>query len=265
MNDYIELSYLDVLLASALLLVNAGLSLKLGLGQERQLLIAAVRMCVQLFLVGLLLKAMFAIVSLWLTALVLIGMAAVAGYEVMSRQSRRFKGWWAYGIGTSTIVFAGFLVTLFALTFEIRAEPWYHPRYAIPLFGMIAGNLMTGVSLGMNTLTTAAVREARACEARLALGHERWDAMGAVIREAMATGLMPIINAMAATGIVALPGMMTGQILAGVDPTEAVKYQLLVMFLIGGATSLGVLGAVTAGAWRLSDGRHRLRLDRLVT
>jgi putative ABC transport system permease protein len=75
---------------------------------------------------------------------------------------------------------------------------------------------------------------------------------------------MPIINAMAATGVVALPGMMTGQILAGVEPTQAVKYQLLIMFLIAGATGFGVLLAVLGGVWRLTDERHRLRLDRLA-
>jgi putative ABC transport system permease protein len=74
---------------------------------------------------------------------------------------------------------------------------------------------------------------------------------------------MPIINAMAATGLVALPGMMTGQILAGMEPTHAVQYQLLIMFLIAGATGSGVLLVVLAGAWRLTDERHRLRLDRL--
>jgi putative ABC transport system permease protein len=75
---------------------------------------------------------------------------------------------------------------------------------------------------------------------------------------------MPIINSMAATGVVALPGMMTGQILAGVDPAEAVKYQILIMFLIAGATGTGVLLAVLGTAWRLTDDRHRLRLDRLA-
>ena len=82
-------------------------------------------------------------------------------------------------------------------------------------------------------------------------------------RRALRSGFMPIINAMAATGVVSLPGMMTGHILSGVDPAEAVKYQLLIMFLIGGATGLGVLGAVLGSVWRLTDQRHRLRLDRL--
>jgi putative ABC transport system permease protein len=83
------------------------------------------------------------------------------------------------------------------------------------------------------------------------------------MQEALRRGLMPLINAMAATGVVSLPGMMTGQILAGVPPAEAVRYQLLIMFLIAGATGLGLFMAILAGAWRLTDARHRLRPDRL--
>jgi putative ABC transport system permease protein len=80
----------------------------------------------------------------------------------------------------------------------------------------------------------------------------------------MRSGMTPIINAMAATGVISLPGMMTGQILSGVDPAEAVKYQLLIIFLIAGATGLGVVMAIAGGIWRLTDERHRLRLDRLA-
>ena len=75
---------------------------------------------------------------------------------------------------------------------------------------------------------------------------------------------MPIVNSMAATGLVSLPGMMTGQILAGVEPVEAVKYQLLIMFLIAGGTGIGAIAAVMAASYRLTDARHRLRLDRLA-
>jgi putative ABC transport system permease protein len=75
--------------------------------------------------------------------------------------------------------------------------------------------------------------------------------------------MMPIINAMSAAGVISLPGMMTGQILAGIDPVEAVKYQILIFFLIAGGTGIGVFLAVCVGARRLSDSRHRLRLDRL--
>jgi putative ABC transport system permease protein len=129
---------------------------------------------------------------------------------------------------------------------------------------MILGNTMSGVALGIDRLFGGAVRERGAIEARLALGHDMREAFGGVMREAMRTGMIPTINSMSAVGLVSIPGMMTGQILAGVEPMEAVKYQLLIMFLIAGGTALGVLGAVLGGARLLTDKRHRLRLDRLT-
>ena len=259
----IELSWADVALGATLLIVNAALSLFLQLRLERQLLVAATRMTVQLVLVGLVLKALFATASAWLTGAVMIVMAAVAGREIMARQERALRGWWAYGLGASSMSFGALAVTLLALTTQLRPEPWYDPRYAVPLFGMVLGNAMTGISLGLNTLIANVVRERVAVEARLMLGATRWECCRGVIRQALRAGLMPTINAMSATGLVFLPGMMTGQILAGVEPTLAVRYQLLVMFLIAGATGAGVLLAVMGGAWRITDERHRLRLDRL--
>jgi putative ABC transport system permease protein len=100
-------------------------------------------------------------------------------------------------------------------------------------------------------------------EGRLALGESWVNATATMRREASRSGLMPTINAMAAAGVVSLPGMMTGQILAGVPPVEAVKYQILIMFLISAGTGFGALGAVWFAARRLFDHRSRLRLDRL--
>ena len=258
-----DLSYWTLALAALLVLANAGLSLLLQLGIARQLMIAAVRMCAQLALIGLVLTELFARVSLGWTALAALLMLAVAGYEIRSRQERKLRGWWSYGLGATTMMLATVLVTLLALTVLLQPQPWYHPRYALPLLGMILGNAMTGVSLGLNALSNGAVRDKQAIEAQLALGASRWLALRPLTRQALRTGFMPIINSMAATGLVALPGMMTGQILAGADPAEAVKYQLLIMFLIAGATGSGVLLAVLGGVWRLTDERHRLRLDRL--
>ncbi|MDH3196398.1 MAG: iron export ABC transporter permease subunit FetB, partial [Hyphomicrobiales bacterium] len=263
MSGYIALTYWDLFLAAIFLVLNGALSLALNLGLERQLLIAASRMIVQLLLVGLVLKAIFAAASPWLTVGVAVLMGLFAGREIWARQERRLAGPWGYGIGASAMMFAGVLVTLVALTTQIEPDPWWSPRFALPLFGMILGNTMTGVSLGLDTLNTTLFREKLTVEARLLLGRTRWEAVTPFIRRALRSGFMPIINAMAATGVVSLPGMMTGQILSGVDPTEAVKYQLLIMFGIGGATGLGVLGAVFASVWRLTDQRHRLRLDRL--
>ena len=122
---------------------------------------------------------------------------------------------------------------------------------------------MTGIALGLNALTGEVTARRRGIEAHLLTGATRWQALTPAMRRAAAAGMVPIINAMTATGIVALPGMMTGQILAGADPGQAVRYQLMVMFLIAGATGLGLIVAVIGGVIRLTDSRHRIRLDRL--
>jgi putative ABC transport system permease protein len=251
-------------MAALLLVMNAILSVILRLGLAKQMLIAASRMVVQLLLLGLVLKALFELASPLVTAALGLFMILFAGREVMARQSRKLTGWWSYGLSTTVMLIAGTVVTIFALTTQLRPDPWYEARVAIPLLGMILGNTMTGIAIGLDRLMTGTARERSAIEARLALGQTSSEAMSGVVHEALRSGLIPIINSMSAVGLVSIPGMMTGQILAGIEPMEAVKYQLLIMFLIAGGTTLGVLGAVLAGARRLTDNRHRLRLDRLT-
>ncbi|MGR3717354.1 MAG: ABC transporter permease [Thermohalobaculum sp.] len=263
-SSYIVLSYWDVALAAAFLILNAGLSLWLQLGLARQMLVAGLRMVVQLLAIGLVLKAVFAVGSPLVTLALASVMVVFAGREIWARQERRMRGPWGPGLGAGAMTLAAGVVIIFALTQQIGADPWWSPRFALPLFGMILGNTMTGVSLGLDTLSTSLWRESAAVEARLLLGATRWDATRPFARRAMRSGMTPIINSMAATGVISLPGMMTGQILSGVDPAEAVKYQLLIIFLIAGATGLGVVLSIAGGIWRLTDERHRLRLDRLA-
>ena len=262
---FTPLDYSDLGLAAILIILNAVLFMWLRLKLERQLVIATLRMLVQLSLLGLVLKVLFEHASPIFTGLAALVMILFAGYEVLSRQQRRLAGWWSYGVGTASILFAGTVVTAFALTTQVRPDPWYHPQIALPLLGMVLGNTMTGVALGLDTLTTRVARERVAIEAMLALGATRQAAFRPFVREAMRNGLIPIINAMSAAGLVSIPGMMTGQILSGIDPIEAVKYQILIMFLIAGGTGIGVVCAVHVTAARLSNDRHRLRLDRLRT
>jgi putative ABC transport system permease protein len=245
--------------------MDGALSLALRLKLEKQLAIASVRMVLQLVLVGYVLTFLFAAVSPLWTALAAVVMVLFASREIVARQKRRLPGVWSYGLGAGCMLIAAGTVTMFALLTELRPDPWYHPRYALPLLGMILGNTMTGISLGLDVLTNSLVRERAAVEACLALGGTRYQALLPVLRDALRSGFMPIMNSMAAIGLVSLPGMMTGQILAGVEPIDAVKYQLLIMFLIAGGTGLGTLAAVMGGARLLTDHRHRLRLDRFST
>jgi len=263
--SYITLSYTDLLVASSLLLINGMLSVFFSLGLLKNLVIAVARMVVQLLLVGSILSWLFAAPSLIWTSMAAFVMIAFAGYEIVARQDSPLKGLWSMGLGAGSMTIASLVIVLLALTTQIRPDPWYHPQYVIPVLGMILGNTMTGISLGLNTLTNAVRREADAIEAGLILGKTRHEAMQGVIRQSLRSGLMPLINAMSVMGLVSLPGMMTGQILAGAAPQDAVKYQILIMFLIGGATGFGVIISVLGASLRLSDTRHRLRLDRLAS
>ena len=259
----VELSIIDLMIAASLVVLLAVLSMRLQSNISRQLLIASVRTALQLALIGLVLKVLFENASLvWVTILAFIRLL-IAGREVMVRQEYRFKGWWGYAMGTFSMFLSSFAVTIFALIVILGDDPWYTPQYAIPLLGMLLGNTMNGIAIAMDRLTHTAWEQRQVIEARLMLG-ERWDdAISDYRRQAIRSGMIPIINAMAAAGVVSLPGMMTGQILAGAAPMDAVKYQILIMFLIAAGTGLGTLVAVGLGSKHLFDERQRLCLDRL--
>jgi putative ABC transport system permease protein len=232
-------------------------------GLARQLLLAALRTAIQLTLIGLVLKALFANSSLlWVTLLSGV-MLLVAGREVVMRQQRRFAGGWGYAIGMVSMFVSSFTVALFALIVVVGNQPWYQPQYAIPLLGMLLGNTMNGIALALDRLTQTAWEQRATIEARLMLGHSAMQAVSEIRQQVFRSGLIPIINAMAAAGIVSLPGMMTGQILAGAPPVEAVKYQIMIMFLIAAGAGFGTRAAVGLSVRRLFDERERLRLDRL--
>lgn len=262
--SFVPLSTADLVLASSLVFLLALTSFLRNLGLERQILVAGLRTVVQLTLVGYVLRALFSAETWTLILLAAVVMLLAAGREVLARQRRPLAGAWGFSVGALSMFLSSFSVTLFALVAVIGATPWYQPQYAIPLLGMLLGNTMNGVALGMGRVTEGAHRDRKVIEQRLMLGHARELATLELRRDAARTGMVPILNSMAAAGLVSLPGMMTGQILAGSPPIEAVKYQILVMFLIAGGTGGGVLFAVWAATRRLFDERHRLRLERLA-
>lgn len=259
----IELSWWQLGLAALMVLALAAITRMAHLQVEKPLLIAAARTVIQLALIGLVLEAIFAVGALGWIALMALAMLLVAGREVMARQKYRLRGGWTFGIGTVAMFVSAFSVTVLTLAVVIGPEPWYTPQYAIPLLGMLLGNTMTGVALSLDRLTESVWRQRALIENRLMLGHTATEAIGDIRRDAMRSGLTPTINAMAAAGVVSLPGMMTGQILAGSPPALAVKYQILIMFTITVGTGFGTVIAVLAASRRLFDQRQRLRIDRL--
>jgi len=262
--DVIDLAWWQLGLAALMVVALAICSHLVRLGVEKSLLIAAVRTVVQLGLIGLVLEALFATTALHWVALMALAMLLIAGREVTQRQKRRLTGGWGFGIGTLSMFLSSFAVTILTLTVIIGPDPWYTPQYAIPLLGMMLGNTMTGVAISLDRLTETAWQQRAAIESRLMLGQTWRQAITDIRRDAMRSGMIPTINAMAAAGVVSLPGMMTGQILAGSSPALAVKYQILVMLTITVGVGFGTLAGVTLASRRLFDGRERLRMDRLI-
>jgi len=260
----ITLDALDLSMAALLVLLLGGLSAYMKLGVSQQLYIAAARTTVQLLLIGLVLKTLFASTSIIFILFISFIMISVAGWEILSRQQRKLKGWWGFGVSTGSLFVSSFLITLLCLFAVVQADPWYSPQYAIPLLGMLLGNTMTGIALGIDRLIQNAWQQRPQIEQRLMLGQTASEAISGLRREAMRAGMIPIMNSMAAAGLVSLPGMMTGQILAGAAPVEAVKYQILIMFMISSGTGLGVISVLWFISKRLFDERERLCFKQLL-
>ncbi len=261
--SYHDLSAFDVAVAASLILINGAISLALGLGIERRLAIAAVRTVVQLLFLGWVLKWIFA-ASHWpaIVGLMLV-MSAIAGVSAIRRTERRYPGVWSTSL--TAVMASSWFVLAVALTGVISPAAWSDnpAQYAIPLMGMILGNTMNGVSLGLDRLTEELTSRRGEVELRLCLGATRWEAARPFVTNAVRTGMVPIINSMMVVGLVSLPGMMTGQILAGAQPMAAVRYQIVIMFLIAAGTALGTTAAVLLGYRCLFNRQHQFLAGRI--
>ena len=161
------------------------------------------------------------------------------------------------------MVTSSMAITAYATQLVLRVEPWYEPQYLIPILGMVLGNTLNGISLGLDA-SLAGFRDERArLECLLAHGASARRAARGVLRRAVRTGLIPVVNMMVAAGAISIPGMMTGQILAGEEPWSAARYQLFILFAIAGGTAAGTVGVVLWSLRLVFDERQRLRVDRI--
>lgn len=261
MTEVVPLGLGQLLLATSLLLVNGVISLSLGLRLEWPLFRSAGRMIVQLLLIGWVLERVLRLTNpLWLV-LVTAVMILAAGQAVLERTTWRFPG--LYLGSYLAILGPSLLITQITVADIVSIHPWYSAQYWIPFLGMILGNALTGAALVLNQLLASLAAGRHQIETLLAHGATRWEASQSVFRGAVQTALTPTLNSMAVMGLVSLPGMMTGQILAGSAPTLAVRYQLVIMLSISAATALTVLVLAGWVVQRLFDPEHRLRLDKL--
>jgi putative ABC transport system permease protein len=234
--EIIDLSLWDLVTVYSLLLMSIGLAHLLKAGQSKDLFWSGLRMFIQLLVIGYVLHLIFALktpLPVLLIMVVMIGFAVqTIGARVQAKMPHFYKV-----VGTAILFGCGGM-TFFFCSLVIGLEPWYDPRYLIPLSGMIIGNSMTGASLAVERLA-AEFRERRdEIETALCLGGNIQTVSETAVGSAFRAALIPSVNAMAAMGLVFLPGMMTGQILSGTEPLIAVKYQIAIMCVITGSVSL---------------------------
>jgi putative ABC transport system permease protein len=236
----VDVTWLDLSLAAGLVLIAIGISRWQGLGLARDLALGALRTVVQLVLVGYVLVYIFALDRWYLVIAALLLMLAVATGTAVGRQERPTRTLLAI-TGAAMLLGSG-LTLAYVGGVVVRMEPWYNPRYLIPLFGMIVGNAMNAAALAAERLGGEMRMRRAEIEAYLALGATPERASREPVRRALVASLIPTVNGLMVVGIVSLPGMMTGQILAGVSPLVAVRYQIVVMFMLAGSVAVTAAG-----------------------
>ncbi|SFR86838.1 ABC transporter permease [Anaeromicropila populeti] len=204
--------------------------------RDKEILLASVRMTLQLILAGYLLVYLFNRPSPFLTIIVLFGMEFFSVYNIIKRAKAKLS--YNLKLIIALSMMAGTISCIFYfLLVVVSISPWYNPRYFIPIAGMLIGNSMTGVSLGVNRLVDGMKNQINLVEGALMLGATPKMASKQIVDTAFDSAILPTINSMVGMGIVFLPGMMTGQILSGTSPVTAIEYQIAIM--------LGILGSVT--------------------
>jgi len=257
------LHWSNVATASLLLILNGFLSIMLGLGVERDLLVASLRCVVQLSVLGLLLEDVFKFqghlpILILATCLVLFG-----AFEVTFRRTKhRFQGMIAsvfFSLLISTMISVGF-----GNYIAMDIKPFWIPAKFITTFGLLLGNCMSGVAVGVNTCLVQLTEQRDLIEQKLALGATRWEACKPVATSAVKLALLPTINSMSVMGLISIPGMITGQLVSGASVFQAALHQQIVMFMISSCTCLGTIISVLGCIFTCLDGKHQLRLDRIT-
>ncbi len=246
---YVRLDLIDLTIAALLVVGAALISIFLKAKLEKRLFWAALRCVLQLGMVGIILDKVISFsnpvpVLTWLAIMVFF-----SGKEAVSRTHWKYKG--IQFDAWLTMAFSSLIIGTVVTQGIIGVKPWYNARYVIPLLGMIFGNSLNGVSLGLDRFMEFVVTRRAELELFLSFGATRKETLIRPVQMAVRTGMIPIINNMSVVGIVSLPGIMTGQILAGVPPLQAVGYQIVVMFMLAAANGLGSMAAAHLAGRRI--------------
>ncbi|MDD3140535.1 MAG: ABC transporter permease [Lachnospiraceae bacterium] len=218
---------------------------------------ASARMTVQLILAGLILTYIFKHPHPIFTVLYLMAMIAFAIHRVVSKNktiNKRFK----VAIGIS-LAFSGLsIITFFIIV--VVGQSMFNPQYVIPIGGMIMGNAMTGVTLGVKAFRESFEGQRARIDTLLNIGVAPQKILLPFVNKSLETALLPTMNALLGMGIVSLPGMMTGQILSGTLPTTAILYQIAIMVAICTVVCVSVFGSLYLGYKTLYNTKNQITL-----
>ncbi|MCG6201822.1 ABC transporter permease [Psychromonas antarctica] len=234
----VDISWAQLALFSVVLIIPLLINRYYQLAMTKEILIAVSRMTVQLILVGLYLQYVFSINSLllnvmWIIVMILIGSSAIVGKAQLPKRALFMPVTCGLTVGLLPLM----LLLCYAI---IRPDPVYSAQYVIPLAGMLLGNSLSCNIVALQNLFEAFALRKNEYEAAIALGADPQSAARPFVLAALKKAQAPILASMATTGLVTLPGMMTGQILAGADPILAIKYQLVIMIAIFVMTSVSL-------------------------
>jgi putative ABC transport system permease protein len=257
----ISLSWWEVGIAATLLAINALVSLQLRLGLARQIVSSSLRMTIQLAILGLILKQIFELSTVAPVMILAAVMTVIAGVSAVRRIDHRFSS--IYATAVFAVWASTWTVTAVTILLIVRPQPWHSPPVVIPLLGMVLGNSLTGISLGLDRFLSELRTRRGEVETLLTLGATRWESCREVFAGATRTAMIPVLNTMTVAGIVAIPGMMTGQLLAGAPPIQAVQYQVMIMFVIAAAIALGVVLALSIAFLRVTTVDHQIDWDQI--
>lgn len=228
-----------------------------GINKEKELIIASIRMTLQLIIVGHFLTLVFKYPNPFITFSIILVMVIFAIYTIISKFKKEISFSLKKIIALSMILGALPVVLLF-MWLIIQIEPYYNPQYFIPITGMIIGNSMTGISLAVHTFVKGFTQNRNEIEELLILGATPKEASNDIINSSFDAAIMPTLNSMLGMGIIFLPGMMTGQILSGITPTMAILYQIAVMLGILGGVSLSSFLFLNLGYKTYFNSKHQL-------
>lgn len=246
MEQTIDLTFWQLAAAYLFVLILVMIVKVKGIPREREILIATVRMTIQLVLVGYILAYVFDHSHPLYTIVIIAVMEGFAVFNIFKRVKSPISLRLKQIIALSMV--AGSLASiLYFILVVIHITPWYEPRYFIPIAGMLVGNAMTAVSLGVSRLLEGMHAQKHLVETALMLGATPKMASRDIINTVYDAAIMPTINSMVGMGIVFLPGMMTGQILSGASPLLAIEYQIAIMLGLVGSVSLTVILLVQLG------------------